>query len=32
MTIQSPPGNNSNHPLGHNNKGPDTKIPFISKE
>ena len=25
MTIQSPPGNNSNHPLGNDSKGPYTK-------
>ena len=28
MTIQSPPGNESNHPLGNNNKRPSTNFPL----
>ena len=31
-TIQHALGNNSNHPLGSNSKGPYTKICFISKD
>ena len=32
MTIQSPPGNNSNHLLGNNNNRPSPRITFIAKE
>ena len=32
MTVQHAPGNNSNHPLGSNSKGPQTKLSFISKD